>query len=68
MTTGERIKERRKELGMTQHDLAKKSRVNENCIGHYENGRCEPKLDSARCLAVALGVSIDYLAGLTNKI
>lgn len=68
MTVGERIKARRKELGMTQHELAMKSRVHENAISAYELGRCDPKLDSARCLAVALGVSLDYLAGLTNKI
>lgn len=67
MTFGERLKERRKELGMTQLDLVKKSRVSPNCIGHYENDRCEPTLDSARCLAQALGVSLDYLAGLTNN-
>lgn len=67
MIFGYRLKERRKELGMTQQELAKKSRVYGNSIGHYEAGRCEPTLDSARCLAQALEVSIDYLAGLTNE-
>ena len=67
MIFAHRLKERRKELGMTQLELAKKSRVYGNSIGHYEAGRCEPTLDRAKCLAQALGVSLDYLAGLTNE-
>jgi transcriptional regulator with XRE-family HTH domain len=66
MTCGERIKERRKALGMTQKELAEKSGVHKNSITHYEKDRCEPTLFNASCIATALGVSIDFLAGLTK--
>lgn len=37
MTTGERIRQKRKECGMTQNELAKAVGVTYQLISHYEN-------------------------------
>ena len=39
MTTGDRIKKRRNELGMTQEELAKKLGLQKSAIAKYEKGR-----------------------------
>lgn len=66
MTFGERLRECRKAKGLTQKKLGEKSGVHINTIIYYENDSIEPKLFTISCIATALGVSIDYLAGLSK--
>lgn len=51
---------------LTQKELAELIGVHENTIQLYENGKSEPKLSRFILLADKLGVSLDYLAGLTD--
>ncbi|WP_017754959.1 helix-turn-helix domain-containing protein [Calidifontibacillus oryziterrae] len=56
-----RIKSRRKELKMTQSDLAKKAGLQPPAISQYESGVRSPSFEALRKLSVALDVSTDYL-------
>jgi len=59
----ERLRQLRKENGLTQKELAEKIGVLNYRIYDWENGRSEPSLDDLVLLAQALDVSTDYLLG-----
>lgn len=59
----ERIKQRRKELQMTQRDLAKAARVALGAISMYENAQVRPSINTMIRIANVLDVSIDWLCG-----
>lgn len=64
MSMGERIRKRRQELKLSQHELAEASGVSRPTIADIERGRRTTlTTDTAKALARALGVSIDYLVG-----
>lgn len=67
MTFGERLRECRRAKGLTQEQLANAIGITDGSIANYENDRNDPRLFNVSCMATALGVSIDYLAGLSNK-
>ena len=62
----ERLKELRTEKDVGQVELADKLGVSKAIISMWENGLREPKLSNLILLAEYFGVSIDYLAGLTD--
>lgn len=45
MSFGERLKQRRKELGITQVQLAEKLNVTKGAVGNYESGISSPKAE-----------------------
>lgn len=62
-----RLKELRKERGLTQEDLSKLSGISFPTISRYENGqRDEPKLTILKTIANYFDVTIDYLVGDTD--
>ena len=61
-TTGEKIRERRTFLGLTQTELANKIGVTLRTISKYEKQGVMPRGSNLRELAKALGVSEQYLA------
>lgn len=61
---GRRLMLSRKNLGMSQDDLAVKSGVSKDNIARYEAGMNKPGLDKAYALAVALDVTLDELVGI----
>ena len=64
MTTGERIKQRRKELGMSADDLAEAIGVHRTTIFRYEKGDIEKvPLKQIVPIARALRTTAGYLAG-----
>ena len=64
MPLGDRIKQRREELGWSQRELAQQAGVPQPTISDLERGRQKDVTTTyARRLARALGVSIDYLVG-----
>jgi transcriptional regulator with XRE-family HTH domain len=65
MGLGERIKERREELGLTQLQLARALGVTPQHISVIEKNKRAPSLDSLAKLAQELGVTTDYL--ITGK-
>jgi transcriptional regulator with XRE-family HTH domain len=62
---GERLRALRDERHWTQQELADKVGVRYETICRLEYGRnMEPRLSVALSLARALGVTLDYLAGM----
>jgi len=61
MTLGERIREKREALNLTQEELAKVLEVSPQHISVVEKDKRVPSLSFLTRLAEKLGVSIDYL-------
>jgi len=55
------IAERRKELGMTQSDLAAQLSVTDKAVSRWERGLGFPDISTLEPLAAALGVSVEEL-------
>lgn len=65
---GNRIKELRKKLKLTQEQLANKLNTSRSNIANYENNQNNPSLDTLFRLSDILNCSVDYLAGFSNSI
>ena len=63
-TFSKNIKNLRKELGLTQTELANKIYINKSMISAYEKGTRMPSLDALISLSETLNVSIDFLLGI----
>ncbi|MBI3582492.1 MAG: helix-turn-helix transcriptional regulator [Nitrospinae bacterium] len=63
---GERIKKRRKELGMSQEKLAEKLDVTYQQIQRYENGTNQVNTEKLQILAVELSVPVSYFFEESN--
>ena len=63
----ERLKASRKEVGLTQVELAKILKVSNGTIGMWETGKREPKLETMVHLSNTLNTSVDYLLGLSEN-
>lgn len=61
MIQGEKIRQRRDELGLTQQYLADKLNVTVQAVSQWENGRSQPDLDRVLLLAKLLGTTADVL-------
>ena len=66
-TFAERIKELRLEHGLTQEQLGKIIGVKHFSIYSYEKGRACPEMKGLVALADYFEVSMDYLAGRTDR-
>lgn len=65
MIVGENIKRLRKERGLTQKNLGELCGIAEPNIRKYENGKQNPKLETAESIAKALNVSVLSLLGFS---
>lgn len=54
----ELMKKKRKELGLTQNELAEKCGVSKNTIYNYENGKSEPNKETLNILAEIFNVPV----------
>ena len=63
MTIGQRIREARKNAGLTQRELAEKSGTATGTIQQYELGKRRPRLEQLQRIADTLDVSVGYLQG-----
>lgn len=61
MTLGQKIKNRRKELGLTQIEFAKKIQTCQSYVSKLEGDGFNPSSQMIVNIAVALNMSIDYL-------
>lgn len=61
MSIGERIRDARIRLDLTQEELSKKVGVTKSAIANYENGVSTPKIETLYALMEALGVDANYL-------
>lgn len=57
----DRLRERRKELKMSQRELAEKLFVSQQAIAKWETDKATPNPDMLAKLSEILGVSVDYL-------
>lgn len=58
---GNRIREKRKECGYTQEQLAEYAEISVDFLGLIETGRNSMKVQNLAKIAVALNVTTDYL-------
>ncbi|HET8655019.1 MAG TPA: helix-turn-helix domain-containing protein [Longimicrobiaceae bacterium] len=61
MDLGEKIKARRKALGLSQGELAERSGINPTHLSRLETGKYQPSVDVLKKLVEVLQVSADYL-------
>ena len=55
------IRNKRKELGLSQEELAKKCGVSRQTVNAIENNKYDPTLALACCLAKELQITVDEL-------
>lgn len=65
---GARIKEAREHRNLSQKVLAERINKSPSAISSYESDTLTPPLDVVKSIALTLNVSIDYLAGLDDKL
>ena len=61
MTLGEKIKEARKQCGLSQEQLAEKMTVSRSAVAKWEANNGLPDVENLKALAQLLNVSVDYL-------
>ncbi len=61
MTLGEKIKEARKQCGLSQEQLAEKMAVSRSAVAKWEANNGLPDVDNLKALAQLLNVSVDNL-------
>ena len=64
---GQRLRDVRKENGLTQKQLAEKIGSTERGIRGYESGTMKPGLEVILSILDNINVSADYLLGRTDK-
>ena len=64
----QRIRDLREDKDLTQEQLCKKLFMHKTTYTNYEQGKHTVQLDFAVTLADFYGVSLDYIAGRTNRI
>ena len=71
MTLGEKIKELRKNKGLSQEDLANKLNVSRQAVSKYEKDINEPNIDTIKRISKYFNVDLEYLlnddSSLNNK-
>ena len=63
----DRLRQARERAGVSQRELARRLNVSQQSIAQHELGQRQPRPERLRALAVALGVSCDYLVGLRDE-
>ena len=63
---GERVREIRHELGLTQGQVAERVGVKERTLGSWETGDREPSLEMVRRIVIALNCDANYLLGVVG--
>ncbi len=67
MTTGDRIKQLRKEQRLSQTELAKFLHVSQQTVTSWETNRADPSSSALSALASFFDVTADYLLGMSEK-
>lgn len=62
-TFGKRLRDCRKEKGLSQNEVAKLLNTNHSVIGKYERDDVNPSIDAVRRLAELLDTTVAYLVG-----
>ena len=64
---GDRLRQIRKEMGLSQDEFAKKLGTSKQVLSRYETNQRVPKITLASEYATKLGVSLDYMLGDTAE-
>ena len=64
---GERLKQLRKERGLTQTELAKLIGSSKALVSKYETNQSQPPYEILIQIAYVFNVSTDYLLGIANR-
>ncbi|MBR2339195.1 MAG: helix-turn-helix transcriptional regulator [Clostridia bacterium] len=67
MTTANRLRNLRKEKGFTQIKMQHLTGIDQSDYSKIESGKRYYTFEQCKRIAVALGTSMDYLAGLTDE-
>ena len=68
MTFGQKIKNRREELGYTQEELAQKVHTTQPYISRLERGWFNPSMQMIVKISTVLNISVDYLLFDNGKV
>ena len=68
MDFGDRIALVRKQKKLSQGELGKLADVSGDIVGKYERDEMKPSIETARRLANALNVTLDYLVGDSDTV
>lgn len=68
MTFGEKLKDARKEAGLTQEQFAEKMSVSRSAIAKWETDKGMPDVNNLKVMAQLLNVSLDYLLDEDEKL
>lgn len=60
MTFGEKIKNFREDMDMTQSEFGKKVNMTQRRVSYIENNKYEPSLEDIKAICCFFGVSADY--------
>lgn len=61
MTLGEKLKEARKQAGLSQEQLSEKLSISRSAVAKWETDNGIPDVDNLKAISKLLNVSIDYL-------
>ena len=61
MTLGEKLKEARKQAGLSQEQLSEKLGISRSAVAKWETDKGIPDVDNLKALSKLLNVSVDYL-------
>ena len=65
MMVGDRIKQRRRELGLSQETLADRLGIHQPALARLESNRiCNPRMRTLVALACGLHMTVDELVGM----
>ena len=67
MEFSERLKDLRKQVGLTQVDVAEKLRISQPAYASWERGVKKPTQENLVKIAQVLNVSVDYLVGNSEE-
>lgn len=68
MTFGEKLKEARKDAGLSQEQFAEKMSVSRSAVAKWETDKGMPDVNNLKVIAQLLNVSVDYLLDDEEKI
>ena len=68
MTFGEKLKNARKDAGLSQEQLAEKMSVSRSAIAKWESDKGMPDVNNLKVMSQLLNVSVDYLLDDDEKI
>lgn len=68
MALGEKVREAREKVGITQVELSKRLKASQRTITEIETGKREPSLRTIKKIASELGISVQELFSLEEKV